>query len=445
MANDIKLFAISYIMISFTALQTMFGKLSQNSTTENLSLGAQLMNIEYRYLLQKYFSNEASYSITTIGSTNQTLTAAPVIGDTSATLTASWGFPSIQAITTFSDGENRLITFTSSSTAITWQGSLVGTLFPLTAALSSGATTATLQTAWAYTSGSYVAKFSSGQQKTVTLTANSTSVSWSGGLSSNVTANFYTSVNTVALTVGGVQTYKLPPDYSKLKTGTLTIGALKWTPREILTRMEWDDLNVFPYYADIPNSYYIYNNQFNLWPIPSTTGNVITFNYKRRIPDLSLADYIMGTVSVSVGGTTVTGSGTSWTTTVSTNNESRWIQFAQPTGDNLWYQIASVDSTTSLTLAEPYFGTTAISGGAYTLGQMPILMEDFHDMLVWKALVSYFSSIVDNSKKRAEFEDSYNKKLELLEEYAGSKSIDVNLGRRPLSRNPNLYSQSFGV
>lgn len=431
-------------MISFTSLKSMFGTFSQNTTTENLTIGGQLINIEYRYILEKYFSNEASYSITTIGSTNQTLTAAPVIGDTSATLTAAWGFPSIKAVVTFSDGENRLVTFTAGSTAITWQGGLIGTQFALTAALSSGATSATLQTAWAYTSGSYVAQFSSGQQKTVTLTANATTVTWTGGLSSNVTANFYTSVNTTALSVGGVQTYQLPPDYSKLKTGTLTIGNLKWTPREILTRMEWDDLNVFPYYADIPNSYYIYNNQFNLWPIPSTTGNIITFNYKRRIPDLSIADYTTGTVSVSVGGTTVTGSGTSWTVTSSTNNESRWIQIAQPNGDNLWYQVASVDSTTSLTLAQPYYGTVAVSGGTYTLGQMPILMEDFHDMPVYRALMTYFSTIVDNPKKYAEFKDMYDRKLELLEEYAGSKSIDVNLGRRPLSRNPNLYGQNFG-
>lgn len=431
-------------MISFTQLQTLFGKLSQNSTSENLSVGAQLMNIEYRYLLQKYFSNEASYSITTIGATSLTMTSAPVIAATSATLAAAWPYVTIQAIGAFSDGEQRLISFTAGSTAITWQGGLQGTPFYLTAVVSAGATTATLQTAWAYNSTTYVTSFSSGETKTVTFTSGSKAISWSGGLSNNNTATIYTSVNTTALSISGVQTYKLPPDYSKLKTGTLTIGSLKWTPIEILTRKEWDDLTVMPLYADIPAYYFIYNNQFNLWPFPSTTGNVITFNYKRRIPDLSLVDYATGTVSVSVGGTVVTGAGTTWTVTSSTNNESRYIQFAQPNGDNLWYQVLSVDSTTQLTLAEPYYGTVAISGGAYTLGQMPILMEDFHDMLVWKALVTYFSSIVDNPKKRAEFEDSYNKKLELLEEYAGSKSFDVNLGRRPQLRNPNLYQSNFG-
>src|SRR5690349_1344367 len=71
-------------------------------------------------------------------------------------------------------------------------------------------------------------------------------------------------------TIAQQQEYPLPFDYSKLKTGTLTVGNLRWTPTEVLTRQEWDQLNVFPYYADIPSNYFIYNNRFNIWPIPST-------------------------------------------------------------------------------------------------------------------------------------------------------------------------------
>ncbi len=354
----------------------MYGTYSQNTTTANLATGAQIMNIEQRYLLQKYFSNEATYSITTIGSTSKVLTATPAIGDVSATLTVAWQYASATATCTFSDGEIRLVTFTNGSTAITWQGAL-------------------------------------------------------------------TAASTTALAVGGVQTYRLPPDYSKLKTGTLTIGNLRWTPTEIFSREDWDNLNVFPYYADIPSKYFIWNNQFNFWPIPSTTGNIITFNYQRRIPDLSLADYSTGTVSVSVNGTTVTGSGTAWTPTVSNNNESRWIQFAQPTGDNLWYQIQNVASTTSLTLMTPYYGTTAVSGGLYTMGQMPVIMEDFQDMLVWRALTYYFSSVVDNPKKKDEFQQAYDTKLALLAEYAGSKTIQVNLRKQPFQQNPNLFVQNI--
>lgn len=292
-------------MISFTELQTTWGKLTQNVSADNLTLGAQLTNIEHKYLLQKYFSNEGSFNLTTVA--NQ-------------------------------------------------------------------------------------------------------------------------------------QFYKMPPNYSKLKTLTITVGNLKWTPTEILTREEWDKLNVFPYYADIPANYFIYpggdhNGQVGIWPIPATAGNTITFNYKFRTPDLSLVD-ATGTASVTTLTTTVTGTG--FVPTTNAQSESRWIKFAQPTGDNLWYQIASVDSATQITLYTPYQGISIVNG-AYTIGQMPILMEDFHDMLLWKALVYYFTSIVDNEGKRKQYELLYNQKLELLADYAGSKTTSVNLGRRASYLNPNLF------
>ena len=440
-------------MISFTQQQTLYGDITGNTSPANLARGAYLANIEQKYLLQKYFNNEETFSITTIGSVNLTLTAVPVLGATSATLTYAWSNPSTQATVTFSDGEQRLVTFKNGSTAITWQNGLVGTKFLLTAGVAAAATSATLATAWAYTTGTYTIQFSDGETKSVTLTAGSTAVSWIGGLSSTVSAFIFTSINTVAIGFGGVQTYKLPADYSKLKTGTLTIGSLKWTPTEVTSREEWDRLNVFPYYADIPSHFFIWNNQFQLWPIPATTGNVITFNYKRRVPDLSIAD-VVGTegvtASVTNGSTTVTLAGITIMPTNNSVGESRWIQFAPTTaaatsGDNLWYQIQSVDTTTSITLSQPYQGTSVTNSITWTIGQMPVLMEDFQDMLVWKPIIFYFSSIVDNKTKREEFEGLYQEKLILLNEYGGSKTVNVNLSRKVISRNPNLYGQNFGV
>lgn len=430
-------------MISYTQQRTLYGDLSQNTTASNLTRGSYLSNIEHRYLLQKYFSNEASFSITTVGGFNLVITAAPAIGATSATLTSAWVYPTDQTYVTFSDGEVRLVNFIYNSTAITWQNPLTGTSFTLTSAPAAAATSATLATAWAYSTGARVTQFTDGEQKTVTYTSGSTAITWSGGLSGAVSATLSTSICTTAIGVGGLQTYNLPPDYSKLKTGTLTIGNLKWTPTEILSRQEWDNLNVFPYYADIPNNFFIYQNKFNLWPIPSTTGNIISFNYKRRIPDLSLADYATGTVSVANGGISVTGSGTSFTPTVNVTSESRWIQFPQPTGDNLWYQVQSVDSATGITLMTPYQGVT-IAGGVYNLGQMPLLLEDFQDMLVWKPLMFYWGTIKENKTKYAEFKGLYDEKLHQLEEYCGTKTVNVNLSRTAPSRNPNLYSQSVG-
>lgn len=387
---------------------------------------------------------------------------------------------------------------------------------------------------------------------------------------------FFNESSTTITTVAKQQFYPLPYNYSKLKTGTVTIGVLKWKPTEIESRADWDSLNVFPYYADIPNNFYIYGRQFGIWPIPSTSGNVITYNYKIRVPDLSFSDYTTGTVSATLGSATITGSGTSWaatylptalalltTATTSTNspfptytynngtagvgatitigaagiltvgghdtvlgdvvlvkdetgsnaannglytvttegtatvaavltrstdndqssefvgksvfvtnssitwaytnltaptigttaitmavvnsalNLNLWLKITAPSGDDNWYQISSIESATSLTLLNPYQGGTT-TGANYTIGQMPLLLEDYHDVLVFDALVTYFSSIVDNPNKLKEFTVRRDAIIGMMNEYVGTKSLNVNLGRTRVGDNPNLYPQSIG-
>lgn len=371
-------------MLSYTNLRTQYGTLSQNTTSANLSWFDTFANIEHRYLLQKYFSNEATFSITTQGAQTLTLTGTPAIGDISATLTAAWTSYNTIVPVTFSDGSIRNCRFFTNSTAITWDA-------PLTA------------------------------------------------------------VATTSISVQGLQFYPLPPNYSRLKDLTINVGQLRYVPTEILTREEWDKLNVFPYYGDIPNNFFIFPGgdhgaQIGIWPIPSTTGNLINFNYKIRVPDLSIADYSGGTISVPRGGIGVTGTSTAFVPTTNAGNESRWIQIAQPIGDNLWYQIANIGSTTALTLYQPYGGinVTGATASQYVIGQMPILMEDFHDMLLYKPLYTYFSTIGKDPQKAANFKELYDERLRMLEEYAGSSSVSVNLADRPQYLNPNLFGSSFG-
>lgn len=317
-------------------------------------------------------------------------------------------------------------------------------------------------------------------------------------------------------TIGNQQEYPLPFDYSKLKTGTVTVGNLKWNPVEVLTRREWDDLNVFPYYADIPANFFIYNNKFNLWPIPSTgstsitytalvgtltvgntitqgtntgiiltvdtttstiqvavtlgstfaagafvtsggasgtvvtatvtAGNTITFNYQRRVPDLVLADYSTGTVAATNDNIHIVGTTTSWLTAFSPTAGSveylnLWIRIALPSGDGEWYQIKSIDSATTLTLVQPYQGRT-VTGATYIIGQMPLLLEDFHDLLVWEPLVTYFSTIQPNKAKADEFKQKLADGISMMDGYVGTKSLNVNLGQRIRQINPNLFQNN---
>lgn len=448
-------------MISYGQQSSIFTDLTQNSSATNITRGQYLMNIEQRYLLQKYFANEGSYQIQTIGQTSFTLSAAVPIVSTSCTLLAAWPYQTTQAQLTFSDGEVVLGNFTSGSTTVTWLPAIPGTIFYTTNSIATGATSATLATAWAAASGSYLVSFSDGSTKTVTFTQNATTMTWTGGLAEGVLGQFYTStiLANSSASIGGVQFYPFPPNYSKLKDITITVGVLRWTLTEVRTREEWDNLNVFPYYASIPAKFFIYpggdkGGQIGIWPIPSTTGNVITYNYKFRVPDLSIADYNTdtnngtvngaGTISVNNGSMAVTGSGTAFVPTSNAQLESRWLRIPQPSGDNLWYQIANISSTTAITLYQPYQGIN-VSGATYTVAQMPLIAEDFQDILVWRALQQYYMSIVDGATRVKEYKEIYEEKLQQLEAYSGSNTVNVNISPTRASRgNPNAFVQKVG-
>ncbi len=258
---------------------------------------------------------------------------------------------------------------------------------------------------------------------------------------------FYNETSTTIVTVSQQQFYKLPFDFSKNKTDTITTGDLKWTPTEILSRQDWDKLNVFPYYADFPSNFYIYNGQLGFWPIPSTAGNTITYNYKRRPTDLTVADYSTGTITVTSASATVTGSGTGFLVNYlavagSVLNLNLWLKVTPPGGDGNWYQISSIESATSLTLVNTYQGGTK-AGASYVIGQMPLLLEDFHDLPVYRALMIYFSTIQDNPNKKKEFTDLYNSGIEMMDNYAGSKSVNANLREYINTQNPNLYQSDL--
>ena len=361
-----------------TTLINLATSLTQNTSTQNQALLGQLINDQHRYLLQKYFDNERTVTTTTVGGASLTLTGTLSIGAMSATLTAAWTYPTCTQLVNFSGAQQRPVLFTNGSATITWNGGLTGTA-------------------------------------------------------------------TTAISTVGVQDYKIPANISKIKDDTINIGQLKYTPTEIKTRVEWDRINFLPYTSDIPNYYFIYNGNLSIFPIPSTTGNIITFNYKARVPDLTFTDYTTpGTITtMTAGSTAVVGNSTTWSTTLGVPTTditaaNLFLRVDPPKGDGIWYPISQITSNTALVLASPAINTMT-SGATFTIGQLPLLSEDFHDMLVFGALMIYFSTIVKDESKYKQFEQEYEKRLELLKDYAGTKSVNVDLGQEPYMVNPNLF------
>ena len=254
---------------------------------------------------------------------------------------------------------------------------------------------------------------------------------------------------TTAISTLGVQYYNIPANVSKIKNDTINVGQLKFQPKFIHTRQDWDTVNFLPYTSDIPQYCFIYNGQLGIWPIPSTTGNIITFNFKGRVPDLTFGDYATGSIATggaAAGSAAITATGSAWSSgagyPINTNIDfyNLNLRINPPYGDGIWYPISSFTSDTALTLGLPVVNApNIISGSTYTIGQLPVLQEDFQDMLVYGALKTYFGTIVKDADKYKIYSDLYKERLDLLEQYAGTKNVNVDLGTQPEPVNPNLF------
>ena len=185
----------------------------------------------------------------------------------------------------------------------------------------------------------------------------------------------------------------------------VTVSSTNYTPRESPSRAHWDRLNQSTITSDTPEWWIFYAGQLGLFPRPSTAGNTITINAKQRVIDLSVADYTTGTITTTATSgttTTVTGSSVVW----HTGMIGRWIRITNGnaantlSGDHIWYEIASVPTSTTLTLSRPYGGTAlAAASAAYIIGEMSILPEAYDDLPLSRALELYFTSIDPNEKK----------------------------------------------
>lgn len=311
-------------------------------------------------------------------------------------------------------------------------------------------------------------------------------------------------------TISNQQFYNLPPQVKRLIDVTVSIGSVLWVTKPCPNREYWDNLNVITFLQDFPSFHFVYNgNQVGIWPTPATTGNPITMNYQTRTTDLSLSDYVTGTVttpyqltftgSVSAGATSATLS-SSWTlpsgsyyivfsdaeyllgtftngstavtwspaltsnvtsaitvrhssggdivigsgtTFYSDMANSSWFQVAASTGDNKWYQIGAYISTTAVALTNPYTGT-AVSGASYTIGEMPLLAEDYQDLALYRALWIYFTSQVPDPNRAKLYKDLYEEGYAMLEaEYGQKVTSPVLTDTEAPVYNPNLFVRSI--
>lgn len=202
--------------------------------------------------------------------------------------------------------------------------------------------------------------------------------------------NYTTSTQITDTTVAGTQYYSYPVGQVNLEDVVVTVGTFQYPMTVINSQHNWDVLNAIQIQASaIPQFIFPRRDDYGIWPIPQG-AYPITFNYHTRDRDLTVADYTTGTVSLTNGSATLTGSGTTFTTAMI----GRWFTMNDVTKQDqgYWYRITGFTSTTAMTLSRTYMGTT-VSGATYRIGQVPEIPDEGHILLVDGTLADYYSSL----------------------------------------------------
>jgi hypothetical protein len=195
-------------------------------------------------------------------------------------------------------------------------------------------------------------------------------------------------------TVASQRAYEIPNSIRKLISLYVTVGTTIYRPRPIFDQTYWENILAARTGEDDAAQFmFVRGGQVELDPIPATSGNVITFRGRKRVRDMTAANYTTGTItSIANGATTVTASGTNFTPAMA----GRFIKFSGANGDGMWYEIASITDATHLELVKPYEGTSIVAASdTFVIGDMPALPENYQILPVYRTLALHFDRLQD--------------------------------------------------
>lgn len=185
--------------------------------------------------------------------------------------------------------------------------------------------------------------------------------------------------------VASQQYYQNPEDALRPREVSYLMGT-QWVPLdEVTDEHYWRQLN-WVTTTGVPTCFYVRgDDEIGLYPIPGsavTAGLELVFEIRHL--SLSQADYTTGTVALTNGSATVTGTGTTFTGAMN----GRYLALTDGS-DNNWYKIASFTSTTVLTLENVYQGLTG-TVATYRIGEVMEIPEEYLEAPVDYAMFRYF-------------------------------------------------------
>lgn len=210
--------------------------------------------------------------------------------------------------------------------------------------------------------------------------------------------NYFNRKSKSANTVADQQYYQLPADAGKVLGMDFLETATRRHPlTQIVSEASWRLMNIDTTSAGVLTHWFQKGrDEVGVYPVPSaaTTGGLIIY-YEPKGYRFSQDDYTTGTVALTEGSATVTGTGTAFTAGMVGR------EFTITDGsDGYEYRIASYTSTTVITLEEPFIGFSG-SGKTFTIGEAPLFPAEYHESLVDFALARFYQK--NNNATRAQY------------------------------------------
>jgi hypothetical protein len=247
----------------------------------------------------------------------------------------------------------------------------------------------------------------------------------------------HTEKTQTASTVADQQFYTLPSEVLFVKAVKVTSNSIEYPMEPIIDQETWDVLNAdVTGTSDIPTFYFvrpgfgINGTEIGLFPTPASAGNTITVVYEAGDKDLANDEYTTGTVTLTNGSATVTGSGTTFTAAMVG-------RYFKGDNDGVWYRIATFTSATIIVLENVFEGTGA-AGLSYTIAEAFHIPEEMQILPIYYALAHYYD-LKQEDQKSLKYRALFDKELRDGKRRWRHKSRGsvINKRRRFHLRNPN--------
>lgn len=220
--------------------------------------------------------------------------------------------------------------------------------------------------------------------------------------------SYWNEKTTTFTTTASQFTQTLPADCLRVKSVYVTVNDYQYPMEPVFDEHLWRRIqsgaNVIT--SDYPTHVFMRRDSLEFFPKLTGAGNTGTIIYEPLVKDMTADNYTTGTITTATNGSTaIVGSGTSWTSGLAG-------QFFK-TDDGQWYEISSIDSTTTLTLVRAYLGTSIAAGSStYTIGEMMRIPGPTHQGPVYFACYMYYTGFKKDKNYGAHYKALYETELE---------------------------------